>query len=277
MRIPSPLRCRARRGRGCRCRGSGPGSARSRAAAIAAPPRKAAWKPSVRALRWFEPVGRSVARWRRSRSSESTARPSAPPICCEVLIRPLARPASFSSTPETAAIVVVTKAKPRPAAANSEGPRMSVVKLPPTETRLNQSRPTTMKSRPGGEHRLVAELGHELGGDPGRGHDHQRQRQVGEPGVDRAVAEHLLHVEGDEEEHREERGADQQADHVGPGQGADAEDRERHQRLGGAQLDRDEGGEQRDRERDQADRLGRAPAGVVGVDQRVDEDRERRR
>ena len=44
------------------------------------------------------------------------------------------------------------------------------------------------------QHRLVAELGDELRGDPGRGHDHQRQRQVGEPGVDRAVAEHLLHI-----------------------------------------------------------------------------------
>ena len=36
---------------------------------------------------------------------DSTASPSAPPICCEVLISPDARPASSSRTPATAAIV----------------------------------------------------------------------------------------------------------------------------------------------------------------------------
>jgi hypothetical protein len=53
---------------------------------------------------------------------------------------------------------------------------------------------------------------------------------------------------------------DQQADDVGAGQRAYAEDRERHQGLGRAQLDRDEDGEQRQRERDQAQRLHRSPA-----------------
>jgi hypothetical protein len=96
----------------------------------------------------------------------------------------------------------------------------------------------------------------------------------GEAGVDRAVAEDLLHVEGDEEEHREQRGADEQPDHVGAGQRPDSEDRERHQRFGRAQLDRDEQREQQCREDDQADRLERAPAGAVGVDQRVDQGRE---
>jgi hypothetical protein len=56
----------------------------------------------------------------------STAKPSAPPTCCEVLIRPLANPASSASTPETAAIVLVTNARPSPIAASSDGPRMSL-------------------------------------------------------------------------------------------------------------------------------------------------------
>ena len=83
-----------------------------------------------------------------------------------------------------------------------------------------------------------------LRGDPGREDDRDRQRQVGEAGLDRAVAEHLLHVERDEEEHREERGADQDPDHVGAGDRAQAEDREGHERRPRAALDRDEGGEQ---------------------------------
>ena len=53
-----------------------------------------------------------------------------------------------------------------------------------------------------------------------------------------------------------------------------AEDRERHERLAVAALDDDEGGEERERQRAEDDRLRRAPAGVVGVDERVDEQRQ---
>ena len=78
----------------------------------------------------------------------STASPSAPPICCEVLISPLASPDSCSRTPETAAIVVVTKAKPSPIAASSDGPRMSEAKPPPTETCENQTSAAAMNAIP---------------------------------------------------------------------------------------------------------------------------------
>ena len=44
------------------------------------------------------------------------ARPIAPPICCEVLMSPLASPDSRSSTPATAAIVIGTKTMPAPTA-----------------------------------------------------------------------------------------------------------------------------------------------------------------
>ena len=191
---------------------------------------------------------------------ESTARPSAPPICCEVLISPLARPCSRSSTPETAAIVEVTKPNPRPIAASSEAPRMSVRKPPPTETWLNQSRPGGDEQHPRRQDRLEAEPGDELAAEARRDDDRHRQRQVGEAGVDRAVAEHLLHVQGDEIEHREQRGAEQEPDHVRAGQGPQPEDPERDQRRLRAQLDRDEGADQGHRDRQQADDLGRAPA-----------------
>ncbi len=204
----------------------------------------------------------------------STASPSAPPICCEVLISPLARPDSCSRTPETAAIVVVTKANPRPAAASSDGPRMSVRKPPPTETCENQTSAGGDHRHPGREHRLEADPRDELGGDPGGDDDPEREGQVGEAGVDRAVAEHLLHVERDEEEHREQRRADQEPDDVGARQGPEAEDPERHQRRLRASLDRDEGGDQRRGQAEQAERLQRAPARVGRVDDRVDQDRE---
>src|SRR5207244_4209653 len=59
------------------------------------------------------------------------ASPSAPPICCEVLIRPEASPASCGLVPVTAAIVTDTNANPNPTAASSDGPSTSAVHEPP--------------------------------------------------------------------------------------------------------------------------------------------------
>src|SRR5258707_380987 len=74
--------------------------------------------------------------------------PAAPPICWDVLIRPLARPASRSATPPTAAIVTDTKERPRPTAASSDGPRMSAAKPPFHETCPNQINPAAMNTKP---------------------------------------------------------------------------------------------------------------------------------
>ena len=116
--------------------------------AITAPPRNALWNPSLSALGSVELPVAITSSVRDVAIVESTASPSAPPICCEVLISPLARPCSRSSTPETAAIVEVTKPNPSPIAASSEAPRMSVRKPPPTETWLNQRRPAATNSIP---------------------------------------------------------------------------------------------------------------------------------
>ena len=90
-----------------------------------------------------------------------------------------------------------------------------------------------------------------------------------------AVAEDLLHVERDEEEHREERGADQEADHVGAGDGAHAEDREGDERRPRAQLDRDEGAEQDQPRRDQCRSSAPSPSRRCSAStQREDEGRE---
>ena len=45
---------------------------------------------------------------------ESAAIPSAPPICCEVLIRPEANPASAGWMPASAAIEIGTNENPMP-------------------------------------------------------------------------------------------------------------------------------------------------------------------
>ncbi len=119
--------------------------------AITEPPRNAAWKPSLSAF--GSAAGSPPELATRSSVREvaivaSTASPSAPPICCEVLISPLASPASCSATPDIAAIVVVTKANPRPVAASSDGPRMSLTKLPPTDTCENQARAAAISTIP---------------------------------------------------------------------------------------------------------------------------------
>ena len=92
----------------------------------------------------------------------STARPSAPPICWEVLIRPLASPDSCSRTPETAAIVVVTKAKPSPVAASSDGPE-HVGEVAAADRDLREpEQPGRDERHPGDQHRLEADARDEL-------------------------------------------------------------------------------------------------------------------
>ena len=105
----------------------------------------------------------------------------------------------------------------------------------------------------------------------------EREWQVRQAGLERRVAEHLLHVAREEEEHREERRADEQAGDVRARQRAQAEDPKRHQRRARAQLGRHEHGQQRERDREQAERLRRTPARADGVDEGVDEQRQARR
>ena len=87
---------------------------------------------------------------------------------------------------------------------------MSVRKPPPTETWLNQSRPAETKSIPVARIGLKPNRVTSWPPSPAATMIVTRQRQVGEAGVNRAVAEHLLHVQGDEIEHREQRGAEQE-------------------------------------------------------------------
>src|SRR5436190_1995536 len=110
--------------------------------AIPAPARKASWNPRVSV------AGSCAVPITEVEIADSTARPSAPPTCWVVLIMPLASPCSRSGTPEIAAIVSGTKARPRPTAASREGPRMSATKLPWTEICENQISPAAISAMP---------------------------------------------------------------------------------------------------------------------------------
>ena len=132
-----------------------------------------------------------------------------------------------------------SRGRPPPAATGTGRRRRT---SPPTETCANQTSPTAVSTRPVISTGLKPTLVTRAGRDAGRDDDADRQRQVREPGLERVVAEHLLHVQRDEEEHREQRHRDQQRDDVRPGDRPQAEDRERHERGLRAQLDDDEHG-----------------------------------
>ena len=103
----------------------------------------------------------------------STASPSAPGLLRGV-DQPTGEPQLLFADAGTAAIVVVTKANPRPCR-QEEGPRMSLRKPPPGCE--NHSSAAAMSAIPiaiTGE----ADASDELGGDTGRDEDHERERQV---------------------------------------------------------------------------------------------------
>ena len=82
--------------------------------------------------------------------------------------------------------------------------------------------------------------------------------------------EDQLQVEGGQEEPGEHRGRPQDADHVGDGHVAAPEQAQRDQRRRHGGLDPEEDREQHSRSSEQANGLGRRPAGRVAVDDGVD-------
>jgi hypothetical protein len=89
--------------------------------------------------------------------------------------------------------------------------------------------------------------------------------------VDRRVAEHVLHVEREEEEHRQESGKGDQLRRVRGGEPLDPEDREWDEGVASARLVDHERRQQRERTRELADRPRFAPANVGCLHERVDE------
>ena len=101
--------------------------------------------------------------------------------------------------------------------------------------------------------------------------DGEAERQVGEPGLDRGVAEDVLHVEREEEEQREEAGEGDQLGDVREAEPVDPEDRQRRKRGPLPQLVEHERREQRTGAGELADRTRAAPADDRRPHERVDE------
>ena len=146
----------------------------------------------------------------------ATATPIAPPICWLVLISPEATPASAWLTPVSAPIVIGTNASASP--------------MPPREERREEIPEVVPSHR---QPRVEEERGADKQ-QAGRQHDADPKRvasacatfakamsvsvggDVGDSGLERRVAEHLLHVQREQEELREQRAAHEQAGDVEP-------------------------------------------------------------
>src|SRR6185503_6777227 len=117
------------------------------ASAMPAPTQNAAWKPEVSACGTASPafVASVVC---ATATEERTAIPSAPPICCDVLIRPDATPASSAGTPASAAIEMETNENAIPTAVTRKPGRRSPRYEPSTETCVKYRRPIVRRLMP---------------------------------------------------------------------------------------------------------------------------------
>jgi len=101
--------------------------------------------------------------------------------------------------------------------------------------------------------------------------DAHRQRQIKQASADRRVAEHFLHVERDEEEHRVEGGPPENLGDIGLPQALDLEQRQGHERVAVALLVEQEQDDQRNAAGELPEGPGCAPAGIGGIHQDVDQ------
>ena len=104
--------------------------------------------------------------------------------------------------------------------------------------RREHREPDRRQRRADREHALGPEAADQLLREHRADHDPEAHRQERDAGLERRVAEHLLQVQGAEEEHREHPGEDQQHHAVGGRQRAQPEQVEAHQRRVRAPLDR---------------------------------------
>ena len=105
--------------------------------------------------------------------------------------------------PASAAIETGTKEKPSPMPMRMK-PTKQVCEVGAVDGDLGEvDEPGREHDHPGGEHRLHADPRHQRLGHAGGDDRGQRDREVADAGLDRREAEHLLHVEGEQEEHPE--------------------------------------------------------------------------
>ena len=255
---------RPRRARGCPCSRSARRASTAPTIAKPAPTRKASWKPSVSAVGsacGSPPAGAitsSVARVRdrgEDRQAERAAdllRRVDQPARQAGLARSTRRSPRRSSSARTR-----SRGRPRRAATGT-GCRTRTCR--PARPGRTRSGPAAVSSSPATSVGLKPTRVTSTDATPAAHDDPDRQRQVREPRLQRVVAQHLLHVQRDEEEHREQRHRDEQRDDVGAGQRPVAEDPERDERARRAQLDGDERADQRERDARSARASGSSPS-----------------
>ena len=143
----------------------------------------------------------------------------------------------------------------------------------PADGPARRARPATMSS-PAGHERARADAVREPPGDRCHQDDDHGRGQEAHAGLKRRVALDVLHVEGQEEEHRQHREAHDEGHEVGPDERARAEEAEVDHRLEHAALHDREGDQADGRDGEQPDDPGRAPAPGVALDEGEDEGRE---
>ena len=131
--------------------------------------------------------------------------------------------------------------------------------------RENQASPAAKRTMPASVTGLLPKARDQRGDDPGGQDERDRQRQLGQSGLERGVAEDLLHRERQEVEEPERGGAGEEHRQVRPGHGAQPEDVEGDQRSHRASLDGDERAEQRGGRGEDRERSGRGPTVGLGL------------
>ena len=160
----------------------------------------------------------------------SAARPIAAPTVRDVLSRPEASPASRGGTPAVPATAIGVTARPMPIPIRTKGPSRPPRKVDVVVAWASHARPAAGSQGPGQDQGTGAELRHQASGDLRAGRDQQRLGQEGEARLQRAVAEHVLHVERLEVPGPEERAEHHEHDDVAARDRARTKDPERHQR-----------------------------------------------
>ncbi len=196
--------------------------------------------------------------------------PVAIPTCRNVELIPDAIPARAGSTTPTAVDASGTLTSPAPTPATIRPGSRWVQSELASSPRIS-SRPGADQREPRADEQARRHLRGEAPGDPRRQEDRAGQREEAHAGLRGRVAEHVLEVEDEEGQHREQRGRDRERRREAADERRVAQQREVEHRRALDLLGDDEDAEQERRAAEAGDDQGRPPALGVAADQAEDE------
>ncbi len=174
----------------------------------------------------------------------SSARPTAPPICWTVFSTAEPTPESVSATPADRGQRERHEDQAH-AERQQQDERQQATGVVRVHRELVEAEQTAGRDgRTGAGDPARVDPGDQDRGELRRDHDAEAERQEGEAGLQRAVAQHVLDVDAEEVEHREHRRTDDQHHEEADPTGPVGQDPERHQRVPGPGLDAEEDGDQ---------------------------------